>query len=108
MPLYEDLVRRALEAKQQAKGLQPATRRLVALSQILRDARAGKAMVVRCAWCDGFQLGYEWLHLEAIEPGQQLITEEVRAKASHGICPSCLEAVTQRAEEQRRARRRNR
>lgn len=91
MPLYEDLVRRALEARGQRESARQDARRFTVLSQTLRDARQGRAMLVRCAWCDAFQIGEEWLHLEALNRGQRLITAAVRARASHGICPTCFE-----------------
>jgi hypothetical protein len=58
-------------------------------------------MIVRCAWCESVQLGDEWLHLDAIGSGQQRITREIRAHASHGICPTCLDAEMQAADRRR-------
>lgn len=103
MPLYEDLVRRALEARAYSEDAVVEARRLSTLSQLLRDARAGSVMIVRCAWCDSIQLGDEWLHLDAIGSGQRLITEDVRAHASHGICPTCLATQMQASGQQRAA-----
>lgn len=101
MPLYEDLVRRAVEAQERASVLVRDSGRLAGLAQALRDAYAGRSMLVRCAWCESLQIGDEWLRLEAIGEGQQRITERVRVTASHGICPTCFEAEMRFADEQR-------
>jgi hypothetical protein len=87
---YEDLVRRALEAKARSEGLVVDATLLVDLSAKLRSARAGEVCIVRCAWCGRFRVGKEWLHLEAIGRGQQHIRTALVERASHGICPDCL------------------
>ena len=91
MPLYEDLARRVVAARERSLLLQRDSRRVSELAQLLRDARADSVMLVHCAWCDAFHLGHEWLRLEAVGEGQVRITHALRDKASHGICPGCLE-----------------
>lgn len=90
--LYEDLARRASEAKARAEGLQLDAQRMVDLSAKMRAARAGEVAIIRCAWCDRFKVGREWLLLEAIGGGQQHIRASLLRGASHGICPDCYRA----------------
>jgi hypothetical protein len=99
VPLYEDLVRRAIEAQERAESLVRDSHRIHNLAQLLRDADAGNVMLVRCAWCDSFRVGEEWLRLEAIGHGQLRITAAVRARASHGICEECLASQLRRRDE---------
>lgn len=89
MPLYEDLVRRAVEAGERAGELRRDARMIKDLAQILRRADAGEVSVRRCSWCGRFQVGPEWLHLEAIGRGQQQIRTSLLERATHGICPEC-------------------
>lgn len=92
MPEYEALVRRAMAARSDSERLNAESRRIAALARALREADAGRGLLVRCAWCDRFKLDTEWLRLTAIGAGQQRITTSAREKASHGICPDCLAA----------------
>jgi hypothetical protein len=91
VPLYEDLARRVVAARQRSEQLQREFGRASELARLLRDARADRVILVHCAWCDAFHLGDEWLQLEAIGDGQVRIIHTLRDKASHGICPSCLD-----------------
>jgi hypothetical protein len=91
MPLYEDLVRRAFAAREDSQTLAHSIERVRNLSQLLRDARDGRVMLVRCAWCGSFQVADEWLHLDAIGEGQVAVADELLDRASHGICPPCLD-----------------
>jgi hypothetical protein len=79
-----------MQAHEEAVGLQRDARQLVQLAQTMREATAGDVLLLRCAWCDAFQFGSEWLRFEAIGHGQHRITSELRAKSSHGICPDCF------------------
>jgi hypothetical protein len=90
VPLYEDLVRRAVAAHERAASAHAASQQIRDLAAVLRAAQAGRTLLRRCAWCGRFQIGDEWLHLEAIGHGQQQITASLRAKATHGICPDCF------------------
>lgn len=90
MPQYEDLVRRALEAQVRAGEICLDSERIRLLAEILRRARLGVVSIVRRAWCERIRVGEEWLHLEAIGSGQQLIRSSLLARASHGICPDCF------------------
>jgi hypothetical protein len=101
VPLYEDLIRRALAARERSQALQRSSLQVASLAQLLRDARAGRVMLVHCAWCNAFRIGDEWLQLEAVGQGQVQIAHALREKASHGICPRCFEAEVERSELQR-------
>jgi hypothetical protein len=90
VPLYEDLVRRAVAAQERAASTNADSQRIRDLAATLRDAQAGRTLLRRCAWCDRFQVGDAWLHLEAIGGGQQQITASLRERATHGICPDCF------------------
>jgi hypothetical protein len=49
VPLYEDLVRRAIDALEEARLLERESQRIRDLAQILRNARDGKVSIRRCA-----------------------------------------------------------
>ena len=100
-PEYEELARRHVAAHRQAHSLVRETAGIRALASILREAQKGEAVLVRCAWCDRVQVGEEWLQLEAVGTGRQRLSQSIRDKASHGICPSCFEAEMRRAERER-------
>jgi hypothetical protein len=90
VPEHEDLVRRALGAGKTAALRRSDSRRIIGFAQVLRDARAGRVFLVRCAWCDRFEVEGEWLHLHAIGRGQQQIASSLRDRVTHGICPDCI------------------
>jgi hypothetical protein len=98
MPLYLDLVRRAVDVRVRAGKLDRDSRRIQQLAQILRDAEAGKISIRRCAWCERFDVGGEWLHLEAIGSGEEMISAHLLDRATHGICPECQEKELNRSE----------
>src|SRR5215471_8601933 len=109
MPLYADLARRAVEAAEQAGSLRRDSRRIKYLAQILRCANAGQVSIRRCAWCDRYQVGGEWLHLEAIGAGQTRIRTSLHERATNGICPDCFDREIRRTRAGReRARRADR
>jgi hypothetical protein len=91
MPLFEDLVRRALSARTRAGNRTRDSQRVRGLAEILRDAEAGTVSIRRCAWCERFNVGGEWLHLDAIGTGERTISAHLLERASHGICPDCFE-----------------
>jgi predicted RNA-binding Zn-ribbon protein involved in translation (DUF1610 family) len=91
LPLYEDLVRRALEARARAFELQRDSRLLIDLTETLRQASTGNVSLRRCSWCGRFEIAGEWLHLEAVGEGQQRIASSLLERATHGICPGCQE-----------------
>jgi hypothetical protein len=95
MPLYLDLVRRAVAARTGPR--ERGARRIEQLAQILRDAEAGKVSIRRCAWCERFQVGREWLHLDAIGSGEQTISAHLLERATHGICPECFKKELKRS-----------
>jgi hypothetical protein len=104
VPLYEELLRRAIEAQDRARGLHTDARRIRELAQLLREAGRGERLLLRCAWCGSIQVGDEWLHLDAIGRGEQSITARLVAGSTHGICPECFDRVMSEAEAERRPR----
>jgi hypothetical protein len=102
VPEYVELVRRAVAAHDHARALGRESRRIRELAQTLRDAEQGRTSLKRCAWCDRFQVGSEWLPLDAVGHGQQRIRASLLDKASHGICDDCFETEMRRSEQQRR------
>lgn len=95
VPSDDDLVRRASEAKTRAEEVTAQARRVLDFSRILTAARKGEVSICRCAWCDRFKIGEEWLHLDAMGSGQQHIRGSLLRRASHGICPDCFEGQLQ-------------
>jgi hypothetical protein len=91
MPLYEDLVRRAMEASERSASLHRDSRLICDLAQTLRDAHKGEIVIRRCSWCERLEVGGEWLHLEAIGAGEHRIATSLMEKATNGICPRCLD-----------------
>jgi hypothetical protein len=59
MPLYEDLVRRAVDASAHSGSLHRDSRLIRDLAQILRDAHNGEVSIRRCSWCGRFDVGRE-------------------------------------------------
>ena len=104
MPLYEELVRRALTAQEQARSLNAEAARVRRLARVLREAHAGRELLLHCAWCGRIQVGDEWLRLEAIGSGQTRIAEGVVRQSTHGICPDCFSRVSDDAEAHRALR----
>jgi hypothetical protein len=103
MPLFEELVRRTLAARGRAEVAQKDPRRVRTLAQLLREANAGKTLLVHCAWCGRLQVGKEWLELAADGEGSPEIASSLIRKSSHGICPDCFARVTADAEAERSA-----
>jgi hypothetical protein len=95
VPSDDDLVRRPPEAQTHAEEVMAHARRVLDFSRILRSARKGEVSICRCAWCDRFKIGNEWLHLDAIGRGQQHIRDSLLRRASHGICPECFDEQLQ-------------
>ena len=91
MPDFDDLVQRALEAQAQSRVLLDQATRRRTLAGALREAYYSEAMLVRCAWCGSIKAEDEWLHLQALSESQRWIVRRLRERASHGICPSCLD-----------------
>lgn len=90
MPLYEELVQRAVAAQERAASAHADSKRIRDLAATRREAQAGRTLLRRCAWCDRFQVGDVCLHLDAIGRGQPQITASLRVRATHGICPDCF------------------
>jgi hypothetical protein len=88
--LYEDLVRRAVEAT----AAMPAVRSepLVGrLAEVMRAAARGAASVRRCSFCGRLELDGEWLAIEAVGAEEQRVRTSVVMRATHGTCPGCHE-----------------
>jgi hypothetical protein len=96
--LYEELVARALGAREQARSPSVDAARVTQLSHLLREARAGRTLLLRCAWCEKLQVGSEWLRLDVGGSGQTRIAEDL---SSHGICPECFDRVRREADAKR-------
>jgi len=92
--LYEDLVTRAIAAQERAQSLTVDAARVSRLSRALREARTGRAMLLRCAWCERLEVGGEWLLLDAIGTGQTRIAEDLVRQSTHGICPDCFGRIS--------------
>jgi predicted RNA-binding Zn-ribbon protein involved in translation (DUF1610 family) len=98
MPLYEDLARRAVDASARSASLHRDARLIRDLAEILRRAHAGQVSIRRCAWCSRFDVGGEWLYLEAVGEGQLTIAISLLERATHGICPDCQDTELRRSE----------
>lgn len=105
MPLYKELVRRALAARERAEDAPEDSCRVRELAQLLRQASAGKTLLVHCAWCGRLQVGEEWLDLAADcdGDGSLELNDSLIFKSSHGICPDCFDRVNADAEAERSA-----
>jgi hypothetical protein len=106
MPLFEELVRRALAARERAEAAQKDSRRVRKLAQLLREAHAGKTLLIHCAWCGRLHVGEEWLDLgadreEGVEIEGPKIADSLIRRSSHGICPDCFARVSTEAEAER-------
>jgi hypothetical protein len=94
MPEFVALIERAVRAGERSDSLALDSVRLRSLTQQLRAAWAGDALLVRCAWCRRFKIGDEWLYLDAVGEREQQIAARLLATCSHGICPGCFEEQT--------------
>lgn len=94
MPEFAALVERAVRATQRSDTLSVDSKRLRSLAQQLRAAWAGDQLLLRCAWCQRFKIGDEWLYLDAVGDREQRVAHRLLATCSHGICPSCFEKQT--------------
>jgi hypothetical protein len=104
LPLYEDLVRRALAAQSRAASLGIDAKRARDFAQLLREAHAGKRLLRHCAWCDRLEVAGEWLQLDAIGHGQVQIATALLKRSSHGICPDCFPRVLEQSNAERAER----
>ena len=72
-------------------------RRTVTESEVLAAAmsleRDSEQLLVRCAWCDRYSLGGEWMPASELPHvwgvGKKLREERV----THSICPDCMETA---------------
>jgi hypothetical protein len=70
-----------------------AARRTVARSEVLAAAmeldQDQEGLLVRCAWCDRYSLGSEWMRAEELPHvwgvGRKLQDQRI----THSICPDC-------------------
>lgn len=60
------------------------------LAAALSLTRDSEELLVRCAWCDRYSLGGEWMPVDQLPKvwgvGQKLRDERV----THSICPECM------------------
>jgi hypothetical protein len=101
VPLFEDLVRRTLAARERAETARKESLRVRKLAQLLREANAGETLLLHCAWCGRLQVGEEWLELAADGEGSPKIVASLIRKSSHGICPGCFARVQKTADLER-------
>jgi hypothetical protein len=59
------------------------------LSLLLLRTTGRRALIRRCAWCERFAVGPEWMHL--VERHGQRLSSSLRNRATHGICPECFD-----------------
>ena len=86
--LYEDLVRRAIEAA----GRSPAVRdeQLVGrLAEVMRAAARGEASVRRCSFCGRMELDGEWLALDPVGADERRVNTSLAMRAPRATCPGC-------------------
>lgn len=57
------------------------------------DAPRGTGLVVMCSWCKRIRHQGRWLDLEEGVQELQLFSRPLMPEISHGVCPSCIDAV---------------
>ncbi len=74
------------------------------IAQVLSPVRERTFVpFVQCAWCGSISLLGHYLHLPGVGKFSRVLTirlpmiAEVSIGISHGICPSCAAAVSERA-----------
>lgn len=50
------------------------------------------ALITRCAWCDSYEVGAQWLSKDAVAD----FLRDDGSSVTHGICPGCLADLQQR------------
>jgi hypothetical protein len=105
--LVADLMRTLDEAMARAKDLgegqeklRSETERVGERTRLLRTFvsyyRAHPdALPVRCAWCGRISIGGRFVLPEEFVSGE--LPQRLREKATHGICPDCLEHENEKA-----------
>ena len=94
---------RASDAAERAAGLQ---RRSQLLRGFVEGARRREHLPLRCAWCGRVDVGGEFVAPAEFLSGD--LPERLRERATHSICPDCLEREQGRADAVQRARREGR
>ena len=74
------------------------SQRLAAARRLLRERR----LLRHCAWCGCVSFGSGWTSLDQL-PG--FVPESVRDRATHGVCPGCLEQLQRQEADRVRERR---
>jgi hypothetical protein len=86
---YEDLLARSRAAIERAHRTVARSEALAAAMRLHRDR---ESLLVRCAWCDRYSLGSEWMRVEELPRvggvGQKLDNQRI----THSICPECMRA----------------
>jgi transposase len=93
MPLFEELVRRTLAARERAEAAQKDSRRVRKLAHLLGEANGGKTLLAHCAWCGRLQVGEEWLELAA--DGEGGWTQVRIARELLGRCRSLSRSIAE-------------
>jgi hypothetical protein len=47
------------------------------------------ALVTRCAWCDSYEVGTQWLSKDDVSA----FLRDDGSSVTHGICPRCLDEL---------------
>jgi hypothetical protein len=69
-----------------------AARRTVARSEVLAAALElddDEGLLVRCAWCDRYSLGSEWMRAEELPHVSGVGRKLHDQRITHSICPDC-------------------
>jgi hypothetical protein len=86
---YVDLLARSRAAIEKARQTVARSEVLAAAMRLHRDR---ESLLVRCAWCDRYSLGSEWMRADELPHifgvGQKLQDERI----THSICPECMQA----------------
>jgi hypothetical protein len=86
--LYEDLVRRAIEAGGGLPGAR--SEQLVGpLAEAMRAAARGEAAVRRCSFCGRMELDGVWLALEPVGTEERRVGMSLAMRAGRATCPAC-------------------
>jgi len=72
----------------------PEIRRKIAEDAGQRRARERESLIAHCTWCGKVRVGGNWARSDDV-PG--FLTDLLRERRTHGICPACLDEVQRQA-----------
>ena len=84
----EDVLAHLLRRAEETAGTRES-KLLQDLTVILQAAAAGHTMVLRCAWCERFEVDGSWVSLGAEEVKLGKLADAV----THGICIDCFRGI---------------